>query len=722
MSEERQLSKKMESIIRSDDEETSDSRYNISNGENKDKSDRSSSEEASSSRYNISNDGNKDESDISSSSESRYNISNDGNKDESDIGISESRYNIINDNNKDEIDIRISESDIGISESKYNISESKYNISESRYNISNDGNKDEIDIGISEETSTEKTSRYNISNDESDIRSSNESRNNISNDESDIRSSSESRNNISNDESDISSSSESIYNISNDGSSINKTLITKDKIKLKKKGDFNVFEYINRKFKDSNLLEINNTLHIMSKSISKIKKEENDLIKDDFTIFFKYFDIIESLEKDIKNKNVKDELVNNIKENVEVILNEFFDMTLKIKEDIRIEEYDRRRKLYSEKFQKIIGLKEKLENKFNDSERFVKIYSDAMKEYEGMHGSKYLSKHIDEAKPVVKKYLDNLYDIIINGRLEFEDICQNFEYYFKITGESGDLKIMNTFLVSFKETLNKRLDSQIENINYMFLIFQKFCKHVKEKKILNEGIESFFHFFEEMKKKRGFCCFKIVISRFEQHLVYETHLNEDGIKKYNECFLNLKINGFKWMINNKELKDVKEIYDDYINTIKLKEIHLIRKIIFDYLIDYINAKNSIGHGLSENEIKEIKEFRPFLGNKESLLNKKLTQSLNNYKNRIVSAISAALKGFLQTDKDVKTLMEIIKIIEYLPEIYKDILLEAKDAIIKRPIVAYYIYRLIDSEPPNLTNNEYQKAKEIKYQFGFLNNL
>lgn len=76
--------------------------------------------------------------------------------------------------------------------------------------------------------------------------------------------------------------------------------------------NFDVYEFVNKTYAESALYEINDVLVDLSKSLSKTKHQNKQLISANFSKFVQCRAVLENIYDDIKSKNLQKEITKHL--------------------------------------------------------------------------------------------------------------------------------------------------------------------------------------------------------------------------------------------------------------------------------------------------------------------------------------------------------------------------------------------------------------------------
>lgn len=501
--------------------------------------------------------------------------------------------------------------------------------------------------------------------------------------------------------------------------------------------NFNVIEYINTKFKHSSLYEINDELVNLSKSIAKTQYESKNLVTNHFNKFIECHNMMRRIMQDMNKNEMHKEITRRAENTLKKMEEKLCDIVGDVACDIDKRAFDERREHYIQKYKCIFDLKRQLEINLNSFEKFVKLVGEARNEFKQVQNSKFMCKKMEETANVQSRYLENLFEVIRNENTSFEQACYFFELYFEITGEKGLEKVESTLLVNYKEATHGNKEMGYEYVEYLFISLKRLVSHLRNVRIINEGINHFFQCLRGVIKGKRLGYIKIIMKRVE-NCRKEMVLKKESKVYFDKQLIDMKVEGFREATQNKTLEEVAVMYGQYIDSMSkmekkemenvernnaegliIQEKERLREIIYDYIIGFATAMKTREYEYLKCEGNEIQNAQKCLGSSESQLKKKLKGFLKKCREEVIQNIAHTLEKTIEQNNDIKSLIEVLRIIDKTPEFYKDILFEAHKQIFKRPVVCFFIYKLANCRKPILTKEEYEITERLNYQFGFL---
>lgn len=476
-------------------------------------------------------------------------------------------------------------------------------------------------------------------------------------------------------------------------------------------------DFINKSYAESTLYEINDALAVLAKSVSKMQQENKELISSHFSKFVQCRSVLEDIWADIKSKGLDKSLTSRIERNLGIIMAKYNDITKDIAGDIAEEASDNRRAYYESEFAVIFSMKEDLKKSLNVFESFANVYQRAKKAFLRVQHSRFMKAKFEEIQPEVRAFLENVYRAISAEGISFEDACYHFDLYFSVSGGKTDRKIMNTLLVNFKETTHGGRESSVEYTEYMFASLGRLVKYVDDD-IAAEGIRHFMDCMRSVLEDTSPMYAKITLKRMHE-AKNALGMSASCMKEYANGLSDLKQSIFRSLVAGKEIAQVVEAYDEFVDILEEDERGHIQDAMLDFAMRFIEERRYDSYEYLRSEAVEIRQLRPCLGSSGSKRNRKLDAFLGKYRGEIIEKLSHAFSEVAEAGDDVCTLMEAAKIISRTSEFYWEILFEAKHSILKRPVVYHYLARLIKMEAPVLSEKEASETKALEYQFSFL---
>lgn len=484
--------------------------------------------------------------------------------------------------------------------------------------------------------------------------------------------------------------------------------------------DLDPAEFINKTYKEASLSELNDSLVVLAKSISKARNQHKELISRHFSKFVQCRSVIEDVWTDIRKKGLDKPLTDNIERNLSILSSKFHSIISSISSDIKEQNYDTRRLSYRNRLASIFNLKEELRANQNAYENFARAYERALAEFEPVKNSKFLASKLDESQPEVRQFLESIYDIIADEKISFEDACYHFDLYFRVSREKRDGKLENTLLLNYKENTLNRLASSQEYLEYLSSALGRLLKRIpsEDEVRIREGIG---HFFECLDRLTVTPLFSKLLFRQTAELADSLELPGDCKRDFQSRLSSLRINVFSRLIDEKSIPSIVELYRDFSELLSDEDTEDIQDVILERVSGMIQSKKDDKYEYLRYEDTDIRLVRGCFGQPSSRRNKKLTAAVRKYQSGMIEEIADELAELIARGDDVRSLMEAIRLMERVPGHYRNVIFQAKSAIMKRPVVYYYLARMIRMERPMLSKAEQQAADEINRQFSFLLN-
>jgi len=478
-------------------------------------------------------------------------------------------------------------------------------------------------------------------------------------------------------------------------------------------------EFINKRYKEFSLFELNDELAALSKSISSSKKELKLLVPKNFSNFIHCRSLLDKIKKNFQQKSVCEQ--KEIDEYYGMLFNKFDcfmqDSSLKLdtpKENLIIQ--------YKTQYAKLFNLKSNLRQNLLNFGAFIKTLKEAREMFEEVKEMSFFQQKMNDAQHEIKEFLQNIYEFIIDKRTTFEECCVLFEYYFEASGKTLspnnlDSKIMNTLLVHFKEvTFNKKEKSE-EYFAYLNQSLYKLIKYISDEQAI-EGIRHYFKCIKDIIELTSPEYARKEIRRiadFQKNLKTKPYC----LKEFKDSILDFKVGLFETFVEGKNLSEVSRIFDVFISVIKDDGIKRIQEIILKKIEQHLTSSKLSGTEYLSQEADEISLVRPCLGVKGSKNIRSLDKSLAEKRNKAIDEASEEFLGLFQEYDDTGILMRALELSVKIPEYCSKVFVKCRDEIAKRPIVAYYLHEFLGTEIPVLEKEDILQIKEMNCQFGEL---
>ncbi|OQS55139.1 hypothetical protein EHP00_271 [Ecytonucleospora hepatopenaei] len=518
-----------------------------------------------------------------------------------------------------------------------------------------------------------------------------------------------------------------------------------------------VYEFINKAYGESSLYELSEALSILSKSISKKSYENKELISSHFSKFVECRSVLENIFEDIKSKGLNQNITSDLEKTIKILNKKYNSLFSILTDDIEQDSSNNRRVHYENEFVEIFTLKANLSKNVNNFENFVNLYKRALKIYQPYKKSEFLTSKMNDVKPEIKMFLDNVYGYISSEALNFNECCYYFDLYFEITQDKTDRKIMNTLLVTFKESTYvfddvENFDEYIEyleasicrfisyvdddikksGINHYFKCIYQIVKNARTAKIafkkskmlgqrVNFSSTIYQYFMQKMAESKNDVFFKLL-----------KQVDEDEDPEENEkqdiFYFESKLSSASTKINIDFKKSSKIFYDFNEILLENERIH-IQEILIDHIKATIEEYKFEPFDFFQIKITDI---RKCLGSRSSIKNKQLDKFIMEKKERYILKLSEEFEEMIEKkiiqckdeNKIEDSIIEIFMHILYLKEntseeCIKNILFESKEAIIKNKVIFWFLHKFVNMSEPNLTGKENALVEKISPQFNFL---
>jgi len=468
---------------------------------------------------------------------------------------------------------------------------------------------------------------------------------------------------------------------------------------------FDVLNVINKTYADSSEYDLNDTLIYLSKVISQTKNKNKELVKSNFSKFVECRIVLEEILQDIKKKGFDKDFSSDIFKNIKYVKNNFNPIKC-------IDNYSRNQKLIIiNKYKTLFNIKSLLSGSFDKQERFVEIYKEAKLQYKEVENSKFMQNIWNSIKDITIQFLEKLYAQITDEKNNYMEVLYIFNLYFQVAEIKTDRKIMNTLLVNFKE---KCLDMPFTNkgiylkeINYFFL---KTIIHL-DKDLQKNCIIYLFQKIKLVFSESNFEFIDIWIFKYTNLLPDDLELEVKDV----------------YYVNLKSLK--KDIIDNFIDKNQLYDSYIkIRKILYKnemYLVNHkvLNIIKTDSENITleksediEKYFLELNRFDKFLQSETDDFDDIKRQILNNILRKKISVF----KNFLtSTQSKSKKLMEIIRIIDKLPDYYEIIFKGVIPVLENDKVILFFVNKILNIEGPRLNNQQTSELENLMPQFGFI---
>lgn len=470
---------------------------------------------------------------------------------------------------------------------------------------------------------------------------------------------------------------------------------------------FDVLNVINKTYADSSEYDLNDTLIYLSKVINQTKLKNKDLVKTNFSKFVECRIVLEEILEDMKLKGLDKDFSSEIFTNIKYVKSKFIPI---MNED----DLNRERKLMIvNKYKTLFNLKNLLEGNFDNSERFVEIYLEGKELYEEVKKSKVMQDIWNSIKETRIGFLEKLYSEIIDDRNNFMEILYISELYFQVSEDKTDRKIMNTLLVNFKE---KCLDVPFNNkgiylkeINYYFL---KTLIHL-DKELQKELIIYLFEKIKMIFSRSSFEFINVWMHKYRSLLPDNVDLEVKGV-----FYTNLKVLKKKIISHFLDTGDLYESYKKVSNLLENDEIYLLNNKVLELV-------ETESKDLKFEESADIEKYFKELDKLDIFFKGELEEYKEIKKNILNRALRNKIKdlsSFMINNKNKhKKLMEIVKIIDRLPDYYEILLKGIMPVLENDKCILYFVRNILKMDQPDLNSQQEIEIQSLIPQFGFLIN-
>lgn len=322
----------------------------------------------------------------------------------------------------------------------------------------------------------------------------------------------------------------------------------------------NPVQFINTKYKDYTLYEINDELAKLSTEIKETKKKLQLLVPNNFTNFVDCRVMLDNIKVDYLKHNLIEQ--RDLDESSKILYKKYLNLIetshLNIaapKDNILLE--------YKTKYAKLYDLKYALKQNLFNFENFIIILREARILFEEVKEFTFFQKKMEEAGPEIRDYLKNLYETIVDKNTTFEECCKLFDYYFetsnlKISSGIIESKIMNTLLVNFKDTTYNRKEESDIYYTYLIQSLDKILKYIADEQLI-ESIHHFFKCFKEVLSNTTpeYCC--MIIKRIKD---YQKTIKAKpyALKEFKDSFYQFNVSMFEHFASQIDLNKIPNLF------------------------------------------------------------------------------------------------------------------------------------------------------------------
>lgn len=502
--------------------------------------------------------------------------------------------------------------------------------------------------------------------------------------------------------------------------------------------NFDPIEFINTTYAESTYSELNDSLSSLSKSIARTKKERKALIAEHFSKFIECRTIMDGIWADARAKNLEKPLTERVEKQHSLLMQKYLEIFSNISADLNESVSETDKIYYINEYSAIFTLKDDLIQNIHTPETFVAIYSRAKRISADVSESVFIQNCFKDVQPLVREFLNQLFKLISDRSISFEDACYYFEMYFAIWEPNSGRetlsgvdenktkrKIMNTLLVCFKESIADEIENGSKAIFYILHSLNRLLKHVDEE----IGCSAVEYFFEAINKILNYKELRYVIKVLRKIIDFNIKLKENSQLKENEdaeirrVFISnlseCKLRAFTNLIKNGNIEGFPEIYTEFESLVNEDEKNRMRNTIVDQVQEIVEKKKYKDYEYLHYEAKELSLISKILGVHGSVWNKRMRGFLRKHKESAITNIAKGLDETAKKGNRVLTLMESLRIMGATPQFCYKIIFEAKDAIMSDPVVFYYMAKTLKMDKPSLDGEYVNEVEKLKTQFGFL---
>ncbi|KAI5148252.1 hypothetical protein ENBRE01_0212 [Enteropsectra breve] len=475
-------------------------------------------------------------------------------------------------------------------------------------------------------------------------------------------------------------------------------------------------DIVNKLHKESTIYEINEALAKLADSISKTQATNKALITEHFSKFVECRSLMENIWVDIKNKGLDKPLTEETERHIAALSNKYSKIIEDVSESVVEDSYSHRQIYYRNEFYDIFTMHEELSKNLTHFEAFVEIYKRARKSYERVKKSKFMQSKFAEIKPLLRKFLDNVYIFISSDKITYEDICYHFDIYCSISEARPETKLMNTLLVAYKEATYVRRECSEEYINYLCLSLSRLVKYASSV-VAVEGIYHFFECLEIAVAEADIEDAKMVIKKIkdlEEYIVLPVNCK----KLFDDANSEFRLKMFENTLKRTAIKEVAGLYSQFSALLRENEREKAQDLILEYAKEFVQKLDLAPYDYLHSEESEVDSIRPCLGVESSKRNKKLNKFLSQFRDQVLEKLALDFSKTVEEKGECHVLMEAVHIIKRTPKFHKKIIFEAKDSILKNPVIYFYLSKYILMERPKLEGEDADKADALRAQFDF----
>lgn len=468
---------------------------------------------------------------------------------------------------------------------------------------------------------------------------------------------------------------------------------------------FDVVSVINKTYQDSTEYDLNDSLIFLSNVISKTKVKNKELVKRNFSKFVECRVVLEEILEDMKKKGGDQKISSEVKENIKNIEKKF---PREILANSHYDDERDRRMMIEKKYKTLFNIKSLLKENLRHRERFVRIYQEGRKEYNELKGSLFVQRLWEGIKEIRILFLEDIYRDIQSQESSFVEVLYSFDLYFKVCEKKTERKIMNTLLLNFKE---KVLDIPyvekgyfLKDTNYLYL---RTMSHL-DKELQKELTKTLFDRVRGVFSTSSLPFIKIWTKKYKR-LISKVEVSLEVSSAYFTILKSLKKDLVHQRIDEGMSMDTLLENFLFFNEILEKDE---KYILTTRVLEVIQEKVKV-----EDEDRMVNKLSRF---EEFIKDDTLEEIKTNIKNKKLRKEIVKLCEFIKkSPTKASVLMEVVKIIERIPEDHKKIILGAGPLVEKDRVLLFYLHNLLEKEEPNLNNREKEEAGRLEKQFAFL---
>lgn len=473
-------------------------------------------------------------------------------------------------------------------------------------------------------------------------------------------------------------------------------------------------EFINKTYEGFSLYDLNDALVTLSKSISSCRQRHRFLIPKHFSRFIHCKNLLERIKDDFFGKNMQDQ--KHLDSYIATLQSKFDGLVKASGIDMNPDTSNAVTR-YKERYSVLFTLRETLAENILNFEKFTDALRTGREAFEEVKDSKFFQGKFAEIQPVIRSFLENIYEYIVDPKVSFEESCYLFDYYFEVSGGKSDSKIMNTMLVHFKESTYNKQERSEEYYTYLIRSLVRLLRYVCDDQAI-DGIHHFFNCIRSVLEDTDPQYSRTIIRRvgdFQKSLKAPPYC----LKEFRDSFSDMKIGLFSMFVQRCSIREAPEIFDVFLSIMKDREVRASQEILLKKSQSCLAASKLTGVEYLNSESDEIRTIRPCLGSKDSKNIKALEKSLREKRNEALALVADDFRKLFDCYDDTGVLMGALRIIEDIPDYCSRVFVECRDQILERPVVTYHMHTYLGIDTPVLGEDEKRTVKDMEFQFGHM---